>query len=871
MKYPTESSEIKETADWLFDKGANVLALTGKSAELQSWSHWEDERQSAKEKDGLPWHKADGVGVVSGINCWRCLDVDDCENLGIVLKILRGMGLPDNYRWVVKSGSREGFHIWFLCPDNDAFGGCDNWIPTDGQAFDHIEVRWKNHQTAMPPSIHDETGEEYIFPKMPPKSEPQEVSAEAVREGLRSVAKPKKTKVKGGRATSTIDREFDDPEVETIRSALEALPEHFGEDRNSEWLPMIMAVRDGAPDDSTAEALLKEWRPEWETGEYARVLDSLKGGPPEGVDPVTVATLFGTAQAHGWTFPDSDMPGYSLEDFEDDIQSLDIDLPAEDSQAKARLEYEASGLIEKAARMDGDDIEQAASFLRVNGARARKCRDWKGTAKEKRREQMQDSEEDGDGASGPQDLEHGELTAWIAGEVDDHFALDGSGALYYYDSGRYVEGGEDYLNQQVKQILDDAGMTKEFSRYRCEEVRHRVVTEAPELWEDPPRNRINLLNGILNLKTGEIEEHGPKKWLSTRQIPIAHAPEAEGTAWEDALNQWMPEDGGAELGYEIIAYNLMPGFGRRKATYLYGGKSQGKSSFLRNVVEGVFGYEGVEHMTLQEIDRDDYAAADLFGTALNVCADLPSEPMEGTSVFKRITGGDRISAQRKYKDRFNFTPHCNLIFSGNGPIIAPNSTEAFWDRWLVIPFRNNDFTGEERLSEDELDARLQDSEELSALLNEVLRVLQKVRQDGVTERPSMRDALHDIRMQPSNPKPPHVGDSTAEASKDGQTEAPSEIENPETGEKRPVDGGEPSTKDFEKERGLDTQGHTRGVSKGRSFSKDFSEGDAVKKPDGSIGEVREVRPDDTLVVESSAGPPSRHKPDALEAVDEAPF
>ncbi|MCS4159483.1 phage/plasmid primase, P4 family [Salinibacter ruber] len=871
MKYPTESSEIKETADWLFDKGANVLALTGKSAELQSWSHWEDERQSAKEKDGLPWHKADGVGVVSGINCWRCLDVDDCENLGIVLKILRGMGLPDNYRWVVKSGSREGFHIWFLCPDNDAFGGCDNWIPTDGQAFDHIEVRWKNHQTAMPPSIHDETGEEYIFPKMPPKSEPQEVSAEAVREGLRSVAKPKKTKVKGGSATSKADREFDDPEVETIRSALEALPDHFGEDRNSEWLPMIMAVRDGAPDDSTAEALLKEWRPEWETGEYARVLDSLKGGPPEGVDPVTVATLFGTAQAHEWTFPDSDMPGYSLEDFENDIQSLDIDLPAEDSQAKARLEYEASGLIEKAARMDGDDIEQAASFLRVNGARARKCRDWKGTAKEKRREQMQDSEEDGDGASGPQDLEHGELTAWIAGEVDDHFALDGSGALYYYDSGRYVEGGEDYLNQQVKQILDDAGMTKEFSRYRCEEVRHRVVTEAPELWEDPPRNRINLLNGILNLKTGEIEEHGPKKWLSTRQIPIAHDPEAVGTAWEDALNQWMPEDGGAELGYEIIAYNLMPGFGRRKATYLYGGKSQGKSSFLRNVVEGVFGYEGVEHMTLQEIDRDDYAAADLFGTALNVCADLPSEPMEGTSVFKRITGGDRISAQRKYKDRFNFTPHCNLIFSGNGPIIAPNSTEAFWDRWLVIPFRNNDFTGEERLSEDELDARLQDSEELSALLNEVLRVLQKVRQDGVTERPSMRDALHDIRMQPSNPKPPHVGDSTAEASKDGQTEAPSEIENPETGEKCPVDGGKPSTKDFEKERGSDTQGHTRGVSKGRSFSKDLSEGDAVKKPDGSTGKVREVRPDDTLVVESSAGPPSRYKPEALEAVDEAPF
>jgi P4 family phage/plasmid primase-like protien len=868
MKYPTDS--LTETVAWLHEHGANVLPLSGKRV-IGSWSRWQSERQTEKQVNGLQWHKADGVGVLCGVSDWRCLDVDDCESLGVVLKILGEMGLPDNYWWVVRSGSGEGFHIWIRCSETDAFGGCDEWIPKGGEDFDHIEVRWRNVQTATPPSVHPGTGKEYIFPKRIPEGAPIEVSAEDVREGLRAVAKPKRDRTSNGSSLPDPTRKYNDPDVETMRMALEALPDHFGEDHNSEWLPIIMAVRDGAPDDQTAERLLKEWRSEWETGEYARKLDSLEGGPPDGMDPVTVGTLFGAAQDHGWTFPDSDMPGYSLEDFEKDVQSLDIDLPAEDSQAKGRLEYKASGLIEKAARLSEDEIEQAASFLRINGARARKCRDWKGTAKEKRREQMRDSGEDEASASGPQDLEHGELTAWIADEVDDHFALDGSGALYYYDSGRYVDGGEDYLDQQVKEILDDAGMTKEFSRYRCEEVRHRIVTEAPELWEDPPRNRINLLNGILNLETGEIEEHGPKKWLSTRQISIAHDPEAEGTAWEEALSQWMPEDGGAELGYEVIAYNLMPGFGRRKATYLYGEKNQGKSSFLRNIVEGVFGGDGVEHMTLQEIDRDDYAAAGLFGTALNVCADLPAEPMKGTSMFKRITGGDWISANRKYKSRFNFTPHCNLIFSGNGPIVAPDSTEAFWDRWLVIPFCNADFTGEKRLSEDELDARLQDPVELSALLNEVLRVLQKVRQDGVTERPSMRDALHDIRMQPSNPKPPHVGDSTAEASKDGQSGAPSEIENPETGEKRNIDGGERPTQDFEKERGSDTQGHTRGVSEGRSFSKDLSEGDTVKKPNGATGEVREVRPDGTLVVESSAGPPSRHKPDALEEVDEAPF
>ena len=141
----------------------------------------------------------------------------------------------------------------------------------------------------------------------------------------------------------------------------------------------------------------------------------------------------------------------------------------------------------------------------------------------------------------------------------------------------------------------------------------------------------------------------------------------------------------------------------------------------------------------------------------------------------------------------------------------------------------------------------------------------------MTEHPSMRDALHDIRMHPSNPDPPHIRDSVVKSTKDGQTEAPSEIEDPESGEKRAIDGGDPPTQNFEKERGSDTQGQPCGVSKGRSFSKELSGGDRVKKPDGSTGKVQQVRPDGTVVVESSAGSPTRHNPDALEEVNEAPF
>jgi phage/plasmid-associated DNA primase len=34
----------------------------------------------------------------------------------------------------------------------------------------------------------------------------------------------------------------------------------------------------------------------------------------------------------------------------------------------------------------------------------------------------------------------------------------------------------------------------------------------------------------------------------------------------------------------------------------------------------------------------------------NICADLPATDLKGFSVFKCITGGDRITAERKYHD-----------------------------------------------------------------------------------------------------------------------------------------------------------------------------------------------------------------------------
>lgn len=889
-KYRLDSP--KKAGAWLYKHGANVLSLDGKNPAPLTWKKngWQDERQDVEAVKKMPWHR-DGVGVISGINGWRCLDVDGIEGEGVkfgaIETILDALGLPHTYSWLVESGSGEGYHIWLLCDEDDAFGGNDEWLPRREGAFDHLEVRWKSHQTAVPPTVHPATGMEYEFYRKHPEGPPVEVTAQEVEQALEAVAKRDRSTSRTS-SPSVDASDYDDPEVETIRSALDALPDRIG-DGYHEWLDIIMAVRDGAPNDQVAETLLQEWRDEQEAGEYGRKLDSL--GEPGGRDRVTVGTLFGTAQEHGWTLSDSERgSSYTVEQFEDDVEALDVDLPASGAQQKSELEYKVNGMAEQAAKLPPSDIEQAGAYLRTQGMRARSVRGWKSAVKKERQRQQEAQEDSSNDA--PEDLERGELTAWIAGKIldDNAFALDGSGALYYWEGGRYHKGGQEYLNMRVKEVLDAENMTREFTSYRCREVQHRIETGAPTLWEHPPQDRINVKNGVLNLETMELEDHDSEEWLSTRQLPITYDPEADGSAWENVLSDWMPEDGGAELGFEWIASQIRPAFGRRKATYLKGGKSKGKSTLLRNLVEGVFGAESVEHMTLQELDGDPFAKADLFGAAVNVCADLPASRLEGTSVFKRITGGDRMSAQKKYQDRFNFTPHCHLIFSGNVPIRAPQAGAPFWDRWLVIPFEGDEFdpSSDEHIPQDELDALLQEPEELSALLNELLRVMERVREDGVRVTQTMADALHEIESKPENRgnaatrrTADHRGDSSPDVSEPNVEVSASDTAEPvenritprsagnngaENSKSPPVNRGEGYAKNFEHSRDSDTQG----TCPRSNPAKSFSEGDEVRLPAGGTASVIERR-GDKLLVDPDAGSPRKYSPESLSDPDEAPF
>jgi Bifunctional DNA primase/polymerase, N-terminal len=139
--------------------GTNVLALVPHTKNpIDRWKGWQDRRQTPADLAVQPWRGAWGVGLLSGIDDWRVFDFDHCLTFDAVAALLAALGLPTDYAWVVRSGSRQGWHVWIRCPAPlparalQARRRTAGVFVAPGQGFDHLELRWEHCYTVAPPA-----------------------------------------------------------------------------------------------------------------------------------------------------------------------------------------------------------------------------------------------------------------------------------------------------------------------------------------------------------------------------------------------------------------------------------------------------------------------------------------------------------------------------------------------------------------------------------------------------------------------------------------------------------------------------------------------------------------------------------------------
>ncbi len=353
------------------------------------------------------------------------------------------------------------------------------------------------------------------------------------------------------------------------------------------------------------------------------------------------------------------------------------------------------------------------------------------------------------GTRGEKGMTREELGLDIAEDIRDNFILaqDAVGQIHFYDeeTGRYVF---DQHKQCIKILRDRYRLNKKAFQISDSDLKRLLMdlrVDAPTFWEEPPLDRINLKNGIFNLKTNVLEPH-TSEFLYPNQFDVEYDPSAGNPDATDAfLRQILPDDA-ADVFYEILGCCLFPDVSFHKAFLLNGTGGNGKSAFIKLLLF-MLGEANYSTVPLDQMEGDKFAAADLVGKLVNIDADLTTKRMPESNFFKKVTGGDPVRVQRKYQDGGTVKLYSRLILSCNYFPRCSDNSPGFFDRFLVMVFNKRNFRNEDagmRLPEDVLLRPLK--EEAPKILLKAVRAYQALRRRGsFSEGTSMKVAAAEFR------------------------------------------------------------------------------------------------------------------------------
>ncbi len=310
------------------------------------------------------------------------------------------------------------------------------------------------------------------------------------------------------------------------------------------------------------------------------------------------------------------------------------------------------------------------------------------------------------------------------------------GRLYRYRHGVYRPDGLSWAASRTRELLGEA-----FKRKHWVEVREWLLADEPGIGLNAQADWLNLPNGRLNWRSGELEAHS-EEFLDIIRIPVPWQPGAVCPRFDQFLTETLPEDA-IDFVLELLGYLVVPLVRYQKAMMLLGPTGTGKGTLL-HVIRQLCGPENVTAQPLHAFAEDRFATSSLFGKLANVCGDLDAHQVRRSDVFKQVTGEDAIQAQFKYGHSFSFVPFSRLIFSANEAPASADVSDAYFARWLIVPMTTR-FRDTERE-----DTRLRERlvEELPGILQLAVAGLRALEERGRFRVPqSIIEAAREFRLR----------------------------------------------------------------------------------------------------------------------------
>ncbi|WP_417561861.1 DNA primase family protein [Microbacterium sp.] len=191
-------------------------------------------------------------------------------------------------------------------------------------------------------------------------------------------------------------------------------------------------------------------------------------------------------------------------------------------------------------------------------------------------------------------------------------------------------------------------------------------------------------NGVYWWRDDQLDNHSPALGALTK-LHVTHDPVAIPHAFNEWLEQVLPDEDVRRHLWEMIGYLLMTGNPLQKIFMLYGEGGNGKGTLMR-VIRDMLGDENYSSISLHQLVDDRFATSGLYGRIANLSGDLSAKFLADPQILKEITGGDSINASRKFGQSFEFVPYAVPLFSANEYFRTSDNSVGWRRRWEVVEF-----------------------------------------------------------------------------------------------------------------------------------------------------------------------------------------
>jgi len=330
------------------------------------------------------------------------------------------------------------------------------------------------------------------------------------------------------------------------------------------------------------------------------------------------------------------------------------------------------------------------------------------------------------------------------------------GFIYLFNGTYWDELNKETFQKFLGKAAEKMGIPAFSARYYKfrKELYEQFLGTAYLEPKPPLANRvlINLQNGTfeVNPKGTQLRPFDRSDFL-TYQLPFEYNPQAEAPLFEAYLNKVLPDKERQKVLAEYLGFVFIKHGSNRlkeeKALILYGTGANGKSVFFE-VVSALLGAVNTSNYSLQSLTNENgYFRAKLANKLVNYASEINGK-LE-SAIFKQLVSGEPVEARLPYGEPFTLKQYAKLIFNCNELPKDVEHTNAYFRRFLIIPF---DVTIPPQEQDKQLHTKIIEKE-LSGVFNWVLDGLNRLlEQKRFTDCEAAKQAVEQYKSQSDSVK-----------------------------------------------------------------------------------------------------------------------